>query len=413
MPINPYLIAVIGILLGSCFLRLIIEVLNVNHLRTELPEGFERVYDPERYRRSQEYLIDNTRFDVMESSVTTSFLVIFILAGGFNFVDMTARRLGFGEILTGLAFAAMLVIVAVIWRLPFAWHRTFGIEGRYGFNRMDGRTFRIDIVKRLFLMAVIGGPVLALVICFFAGAGSWAWVYCWAAAAAIHLFLVFVAPTILMPLFNRFEPLADGKLKESITRYADEQGFAVGGILTMDGYRRSTKTNAFFVGFGRTRRIVLYDTLVDKHDPEELVIILAHEMGHFKKKHVHKLIGFAILSMGLMFYILSLFINNADLFSAFRMTHTSVYASLVFFGFIYGPIAAVLAIATNVVARGFEFEADAFASATYGNPELLIRALKKLSVDNLTNLTPHPLKVFFEYSHPPVLERIRRLAREP
>ncbi|HIJ21259.1 MAG TPA: M48 family metallopeptidase, partial [Deltaproteobacteria bacterium] len=233
--------------------------------------------------------------------------------------------------------------------------------------------------------------------------------YCWIALTLFQLFLLFIAPVVIMPIFNKFVPLEEGELKTAIREYAEEQGFKMKGIFSMDGSKRSTKSNAFFTGFGRFRRIVLFDTLIEKHSVDELVSILAHEIGHYRKKHIFKSVLISILTTGLMFFILSLFINNKDLFAAFQMQETSIYASLFFFGFLYAPIETVVGILGNILSRRHEYEADAYAIKTTHKPQAMITALKKLSVDNLSNLTPHPLKVFLGYSHPPVLERIRAI----
>ncbi|MEA3307735.1 MAG: M48 family metallopeptidase, partial [Elusimicrobiota bacterium] len=212
---------------------------------------------------------------------------------------------------------------------------------------------------------------------------------------------------LIMPLFNKFTPLAPGELKDEIENYAKAHNFKMKGIFVMDGSKRSSKTNAFFTGFGRFRRIVLYDTLIAKHTTQELVSVLAHEMGHYKKKHMITFMGISFASLGLMLFILSLFINNPHLFEAFKMEHISVYAGIIFFGFIYSPINFILGIFLNYISRENEKEADKYAIETYRKPSAMINALKKLTVENLSNLKPHPLKVFLHYSHPPVLERVK------
>jgi STE24 endopeptidase len=269
----------------------------------------------------------------------------------------------------------------------------------------------LDILKTWILAAVIGGVLFSAVLWFFEKAGPWAWAWCWFAVTLFQICLMFVAPVVIMPIFNKFVPLAGGELKAAIEEYAKMQHFKLKGVFTMDGSRRSTKSNAFFTGFGRFRRIVLFDTLIEKHTLDELVSVLAHEMGHYKKRHILKSMAISILTTGLMFYILSLFINNRELFAAFRMDHISIYASLFFFGFLYAPIEMVLSVFGNMLSRRHEYEADAFAAATYQKPQAMISALKKLSVDALSNLTPHPLKVFLSYSHPPVLDRIQAIRK--
>jgi len=257
---------------------------------------------------------------------------------------------------------------------------------------------------------LLGAGVFSVILWFFAWSDL-AWLYCWGAVTLIQGVVTLVAPVLIMPLFNKYEPLEDGELKDSIEAYAAEQQFQMKGLFTMDGSRRSNKSNAFFTGFGRFRRIVLYDTLINNHGVEELTAIVAHEMGHYKRRHIAKFMVVSVLTSGLMFYLLSFFIENAGLFAAFRMEQTSIYASLIFFGFLYAPIASLIGIATHAASRRYEFEADRYAVETYGQREAFITALKKLSVDNLANLTPHALKVMLYYSHPPILQRIAAIRR--
>ncbi len=408
---NFYLIIILAILIGDYLLELVIDTLNVRHVKTDLPKEFEGAYDAEKYRKSQEYLKENTRFGLIIESVMTPLTIAFILFGGFNMVDQFARGFGLGPIPTGLVFAGLLMLASQIIHLPLSIYDTFVIEEKYGFNKTRPKTFVLDILKGWGLAVVIGAPLFSLVLWFFEKTGPWAWAYCWAAVTVFQLFFMFIAPVVILPLFNKFTPLEEGGLKEAVEDYARARNFKMKGVFTMDGSRRSTKSNAFFAGFGRFRRIVLFDTLIEKHKVEELVSILAHEMGHYKKGHILKSLLISILTMGLMFFILSLFINNRELFDAFKMKETSIYGSLLFFGFLYGPIEMILSIFGNMLSRKHEFEADLYAVKTYGRPLFFIEALKKLSVDNLSNLTPHPLKVFFSYSHPPVLDRIRAIRK--
>ena len=408
---NFFLAFILVILVGDYFLDLIVGTLDVRHVKTQLPEEFRGFYDAEKYEKSQKYLKDNTRFGLVTDSIVTPVTIAFILVGGFNDVDRFARGFNLGPIPTGLIFVGSLLLASNLLSLPFSIYRTFVIEERYGFNRTTPGTFVLDILKGWLLAAVIGGIVFSGVIWFFQETGTWAWLYCWMAVTVFQVFLMFLAPVVILPLFNKFEPLEEGDLKKAIETYARSQGFKMKGIFTMDGSRRSTKSNAFFTGFGKYRRIVLLDTLVQRHTVEELVSVLAHEMGHYRKRHIAKGVLLSILSMGLMFFILSWFICNPRLFEAFQMQHTSIYASLLFFGFLYSPIVVVLSVFGNMLSRRYEYEADAYSIRTFGKQESMISALKRLSVDNLSNLTPHPLKVFLSYSHPPVLERIRAIRR--
>jgi len=408
---NIYLIIILAIIIVDYILDIVVDTLNVKHTKTDLPEEFEGHYDAEKYKKAQNYLKENTRFGIIVDSITTPIAVAFILIGGFNYVDQIVRSFHFNSILTGLVFAGILMFASQILSIPFSIYNTFVIEEKYGFNRTTAKTFMLDILKSWLLTAIIGGTIFAIILWFFDKAGNMAWVYCWIVVVIFQIVLTFFAPVVILPLFNKFFPLEDGDLKSTIENYARSQGFKLKGVFKMDASKRSTKSNAFFTGFGKYRRIVLFDTLIKKHTVDELVSILAHEMGHYKKKHILKSTIISIITTGLMFFILSLFINNEGLFQAFKMENTSIYASLFFFAFLYTPINMFISILGNILSRKHEYEADAYAATTYGKYESMISALKKLTVDNLSNLTPHPLKVFLSYSHPPVLERIQTIRR--
>ncbi len=408
---NTYLIIILSIIIVDYILDIVVDTLNVKHVKTDLPKEFEDYYDAEKYKKAQNYLKENTRFGIIVDSIITPITVAFILIGGFNYVDQIARGFQISPIPTGLVFAGILMIASQILSIPFSIYSTFVIEEKYGFNLTTAKTFILDILKSWFLTAIIGGIIFAVILWFFDRTGNMAWVYCWIVVVIFQIVLTFFAPVVILPLFNKFYPLEDGELKTSIENYAKSQDFRLKGVFKMDASKRSTKSNAFFTGFGKYRRIVLFDTLIKKHTVDELVSILAHEMGHYKKKHILKSIIISIITTGFMFFILSLFINNEGLFQAFKMENTSIYASLFFFAFLYSPINMFISILSNMLSRKHEYEADAYASETYGKFESMISALKKLTVDNLSNLTPHPLKVFLSYSHPPVLKRIQSLKR--
>ncbi|MDH3329619.1 MAG: M48 family metallopeptidase [Desulfobulbaceae bacterium] len=406
---NGYLIFILAVILLSYLLEGIVSILNLRSLTPELPAEFSDVFDEKKYAKSQKYTRATTGFGFLQSSIMTMITIPFILLGGFNWIDIFSRSFEFGSIMTGLIFTGILVFLSGAVSLPFAIYSTFVIEERFGFNTTSIKTFILDIIKSTFLSILIGGPLLAFVLWFFATGGQLAWLYCWLVVVSFIIILQFLAPVIIMPLFNKFTPLEEGELQQSITDYARKQDFRMKGIYTMDGSKRSTKLNAFFTGFGRFRRIVFFDTLIDKLSVHEIVAVLAHEMGHFKKKHIFKMMAASIVQMGIMFYILSLFLNNERLFAAFGMENLSIYASLIFFGFLYSPISMLLGIVFNFFSRRNEYEADAYAVTSTGRPLELVKGLKKLSATNLSNLTPHPFHVFLNYSHPPVLERIRAI----
>ena len=409
---NPYLIFILAVLLLQYLLDLVVDILETRSLAPELPHAFRDVYDEEKYAESQTYTRVRTRFGQIRSSVGLIATITFILIGGFNLVDSFARQFGLGSILTGLIFTGILSVLSTLLSLPFTVYSTFVIEEKFGFNNTTLKTFIADLIKGTLLSILIGAPLLAMLLWFFEATGSLAWLYAWIGISLVTFIIQFLAPVLIMPLFNKFTPLDDGELKEKITAYALKQNFALEGIYTMDGSKRSTRLNAFFTGFGKFRRIVFFDTLMEKLDHDEIVAVLAHEMGHFKLKHIVKMMTASILQSGLMFFILSLFLENAQLFAAFGMDNLSIYASLTFFAFLYAPLSFLLSIGFNISSRKHEYEADAFAVKTTGLGTALINGLKKLSVHNLANLTPHPLNVFLNYSHPPVLERIQAISKK-
>jgi len=404
-----YLLIIILFLIFSFLIGFISDYLNVKNISLELPKEFVGYYDDEKYKKSQNYLKDKTNLSFFNSTLILIIEILFILFGGFNYIDNIARSFGFGEILTGLIFISILMLLFNIMEIPFSVYDTFVIEEKYSFNRTTVKTFIMDILKSILLFAVIGLPIIAVILLFFIKFESLAWLYAAVCAIVFELIITFVAPVLIMPLFNKYEPLEDGELKTELENYAKRENFKMKGLYKMDGSKRSTKTNAFFTGFGKFRRIVLFDTLIAKHTKEELVSVLAHEMGHYKKGHINKFMLMSFINTFLMFFILSFFINNQNLFAAFKMEHLSVYASLVFFGFLYIPISMFLSVIQNIISRKYEYEADRYSVTTYRHPKEMIEALKKLSVDNLSNLTPHKMKVFLEYSHPPVLDRIKAI----
>jgi len=406
---NAYLFIIIIFLAAAFLIGFITDYLNIKNMSGVLPDEFKGYYDEEKYKKSQDYLKDNTVFGFVNSFAVLIIEIIFITAGGFNIVDNFARSFGYGEIVSGLIFLTVLILLFNIIKIPFSAYNIFVIEEKYGFNRMTVKTFVADLIKNNILILLIGLPLFGIIVWFFMFYGSQAWLYAALTVIIFELIMLFVAPVLIMPLFNKYVPIEDGELKTELENYAKRENFKKKGLFKMDGSKRSSKTNAFFTGFGKFRRIVLFDTLIEKHTTQELVSVLAHEMGHYKKGHIKKFMIMSFLNTFIMFFILSFFVSNEGLFEAFSMETVSVYASLVFFGFLYTPISMFLSVIQNIVSRKYEYEADRYAVETYKKPEAMTEALKKLSVDNLSNLTPHKLKVFMEYSHPPVLERIKAI----
>ncbi len=405
---NAYFFIILLTVIGLYKLDFFSELLNLKALRSEPPDEFKDVYDAEKYAESQEYTRVKTRFGFIESTFSLTVFLLFWFCGGFGWLDGLVRGWVDGPILRGLLYVCLLYLGNMLLSLPFEIHNTFKIEEQFGFNKTTPKTFVVDQIKALALGAILGLPILALILWLF---GKWdlAWLYAFIAVTAFSLILSYVAPTWIMPLFNKFEPLEDGELKAEINAMAKKCEFPLTEVSVMDGSKRSAKSNAFFTGFGKNKKIALFDTLIEKHSVPELVAVLAHEIGHFKKKHIVQAMVLSIVQLAATFYLLSLFLNNEALFAAFGVPQTSVYLSLIFFGLLYTPISKVISIFMTMLSRKNEFEADAYAANVTGEPETLVTALKKLSKDNLSNLTPHPFHVFLNYSHPPVLERIAAL----
>lgn len=406
---NTYAAIILATLLLTALLDAVAELLNLRALSPTLPEEFRDVYDEAEYARSQEYTRVRTRFGFVTAAFDLALLLAFWFAGGFNRLDLLARSLGWSDIPTGLLYISLLVLGMGVLSLPFRIYSTFVIEQRFGFNKTTMKTFVLDLLKGAALGALIGLPLLALVLWLFDAAGSLAWLYAWIAVTAFSVVMQYVAPTWIMPLFNKFTPLEEGPLRDEILAYADSVRFSLQGVYVMDGSKRSSKANAFFTGFGKNKRIALFDTLIEKHTAEELTAVLAHEIGHYRKKHIIISMLIGIIETGVMFFLLSLFVSSPALAGAFFMEHVSVYAGLVFFGLLYTPVNTLLSLGMNALSRRHEYEADRYAVQTYRKPEVFVAALKKLTVSNLSNVTPHPLYVFLNYSHPPLLQRIRAI----
>ena len=408
---NIYLLIILSALIGEFLLRTLVRVLNLKALDPGLPNEFQGYYDEEKYARSQEYTRVNTRFAFFTTSFDLIVILVFILFGGFNFVDQIVRGFGLSTLPSGLAFFGILFFASDLISTPFSLYQNFVIEEDFGFNKMTLKTFILDKLKGYLLTLVLGGVFLTAILFFFEKTGEYGWLYAW---GIIGLFMILIQPLftlVIAPMFNKFTPLEKGELRTAIENYAQKVGFPLSRIDVMDGSKRSAKSNAYFSGFGKQKRIALFDTLLEKHSNDEMVAILAHEVGHYKKHHIKVGILISILHTGLLFWLLSIFIDNPGLFEAFKMKEISVYGGLTFFMILYSPVELVLSVIMNAVSRRNEFQADAYSAKTTEKSEHLISGLKNLSVSNLGNLTPHSLSVLLDHSHPPVLERITALKK--
>ena len=406
---NGYAVVILCALLIDFILNLVADSLNLRTLDGELPGEFHGFYNAAAYKKSQDYTRAGIRMGIFQHFFMLAVTLLFWFSGGFNYLDMLVRSLNLHAIVNGLIFSAAVLLIRFLLTLPFSLFATFVIEERFGFNKTTPSTFVADILKGFALTLVIGGPLLAGILAFFQYTGALAWVYCWIVVSLAALFIQFVAPAWILPLFYKFKPIEDGVLKEKIRDYCQSVQFSILETYIIDGSRRSGKTNAFFTGMGKNKRIALFDTLIDKHPVPELVAILAHEIGHYKKHHIIQGTIISIIHMGCMFYLLSLFLSETGLFDAFYMEQMSVYTGFIFFGMLYTPVELFLSLFLNMLSRRNEYQADHFAAETTKAPESMILALKKLAVHNLSNLMPHPFYVFLHYSHPPLLARIQAL----
>ncbi len=408
---NTFAVVILVALVCEYLLGAVSGLLSSRSFGPSVPAEFAGVFNDEKYARARSYTVTRTRFGLVCGMFDLSVLLAFWFTGGFAWLDIMARSLGQGPVLTGLVYIGVLMLARTLVQLPFRAWSTFVIETRFGFNRTTMGTFIADLLKGAALTILLAGPLLAVILAFFEAAGPSGWVWCWMAVTAFMLGVQFIGPTWIMPLFNTFTPLHDGELHGAILRYARSAGFPLKGIFVVDGSRRSSKPNAFFTGFGKHKRVGLFDTLVEQYTVAELVAVVAHEIGHYKKRHVWLRMALSIAHIAAMLWILSLFLGQEGLFAAFYLANSSVYAGLVFFSLLFRPVELVLSVVVHAFSRRHEFEADRFAAETTGSGAPLVSALKKLSADNLSNLTPHPLDVFLHYSHPPVLRRIGTLQR--
>lgn len=404
---------IVAALLIELAIHVAVDVQNLGALRPEPPDDFRDLYDADRYRRMQAYTRERTRFGWISSGVGLGVLLAFWLGGGFGAVDRWTRALGWPEVPTGLAFVALLGLGQGLVGLPFRWYSTFVLEERYGFNRATPRTFWTDVATGVGLAVALGGPLLAAVLWLFGAAGRSAWLGCWGLVTAWTIGVQFVAPTWILPLFNRFTSLPDGALRDALLGMAERLGFPLAGVSVMDGSKRSTKANAFFTGFGSRKRIALFDTLLATLGPDEVLAVVAHEIGHYKRRHVQWGLAIAVAHAGVLFYLLSLVLRTPAIFAAFGIDRPSVHAGLVIFGILMAPLELPLSLALNALSRRHEYAADRFAVDAVGGGGDLARGLRRLAADTLANLTPHPWYVALHHSHPPVVERVRTLESAP
>jgi STE24 endopeptidase len=407
---NLLLVIILAILVADFLLERWLDYLNGRNWSDQLPPEAEGIYDTERYRKSQQYFRANQRLSVLTSSLNFLIVVLLILLGGFAWLDDVARSVTNNPVLVALLFFGVLGLAADILSTPFSVYSTFVIEEGFGFNRTSVLTYITDKLKGWLLAVLIGGGLLALVIWIYLVAGPWFWLWAWLAVSAFTVFMAMFYSEVIVPLFNKQTPLEPGELRDTIESFAAGVRFRLSNIYVIDGSRRSAKANAYFAGLGAKKRIVLYDTLIRDHTTDELVAVLAHEIGHYKKKHTLAGTILSIAQNGLVLFIFSQFVNHPALSLALGAREASFHMGLVAFGILYAPLSLLLGLVMNGISRRNEYTADKFAAGHF-NASALAAALRKLSANNLSNLRPHPAYVFFYYSHPPLLKRLAALER--
>ncbi len=385
-----------------------LDYLNLKAQRKDIPAEIVDFYNTEKYQKSLDYQADQQRFSFISSAFSFVISLLMLVLGGFGWLDSVLRPFIENEILLALAFFGTIMITSDLIGIPFQWYSTFVIEEKYSFNKTTAKTFIIDKLKGYLLSAVIGGVLLSVLLYLIQTLGPNFWIWFGLIAAAFILLVNMFYTSLFLPLFNKLTPLGDGDLKNAIEAFARKVNFPLDNIFIMDGSKRSAKANAFFSGIGKKKKIVLFDTLITNHTTEELVAVLAHEVGHFKKKHIVWSYLISIVQVFFVLFILSLMIFNENLSLALGGSTQAIHLNLIAFGILFSPISGITGLLMSLLSRKNEYEADAYAKETYDG-SALSNALKKLSVDSLSNLYPHPAYVFFHYSHPPLLKRLEAL----
>ena len=402
---------IISILAISFVIDQLLDFLNAKHFNDPLPLELQDVFDKAEYKKSQQYKKERYKFAILTSTTSLIATLLFFFLDGFAFVDSLARSISNNEIIIALVFFGIIMIASNILSTPFSYYSTFVIEEKYGFNKTSKKTFFLDKLKGWLLGAVLGGIILGAIIWFYQSTGKNFWLYAWGIITVFTILMNLFYARFIVPLFNKQTPLEAGSLREEIEIYTSKVGFTLEKIFVIDGSKRSTKANAYFSGFGNEKRVTLYDTLIKDLDEEEIVAVLAHEVGHYKRNHIIINLFAAIITTGFTLWLLSLFIGNPLLSEALHVSQPSFHIGLVAFGILYSPISGITGLLMNYLSRKFEYQADNFAKETFAALPL-ISGLKKLSKNSLSNLTPHPLYVFAHYSHPTLLQRFRNLKKQ-
>ncbi len=408
MQVQTILLLIIGIVVVSYLFSQFLEYINLRAQRKDIPEEIATFYDKEKYLKSLDYHREQAYFSFITSAFSLGLSLLMLVLGGFGWLDGILRNYISSEIPLALSFFGILAVVSDLITIPFQWYSVFVIEEKYGFNKTTVKTFITDKLKGYLLGAIIGGLLLSALIYLIEKIGPGFWIWFALIASGFILLANLFYTSLILPLFNKLTPLSDGELKDAIQAFARKVNFPIDNIFVMDGSKRSKKANAFFSGIGKKKKIVLFDTLINNHTKEELVAVLAHEVGHFKKKHIIFSYVLSVIQIFFTLWVLSLMVFNENVSFALGGNQTAIHLNLIAFTILFSPISGITGLLMSMYSRRNEFEADSFAKETFDG-SALANALKKLSVDSLSDLYPHPAYVFFHYSHPPLLARLQAL----
>jgi len=409
---NPQLLfyLLLGIISVKFLFDTFINALNSKHFNDEIPTELIGVYNDKEYLKSQNYKKVNYKFSLVMSTFSIVLTILFFLFDGFAFVDGIARNISDNVVVITIIFFGIIIFGSDILTFPFSYYKTFVIEEKFGFNKSSLKTFILDKIKSWLMMVFIGGGLLALITWFYHLTTANFWLYAWGLISAFTIFMNMFYSKLIVPLFNKQAPLEDGELKTAIEQFSKNVGFKLNNIFVIDGSKRSTKANAYFSGFGSQKRITLYDTLINDLETDEIVAVLAHEVGHYKKKHVIYNLLLSLILTGFTLFIFSLLVGNSTLSQALGVEIASFHLGLIAFTILYSPISEITSLIMNALSRKFEYQADDYAKNNFKS-EALISSLKKLSKNSLSNLTPNKLYVKIHYSHPTLLQRILNLKK--
>jgi len=417
MTSEVWFVVIICLVIFNFLFSNILGYLNHKNWKDEIPSELKDFYDIEKYKKAKLYAISKNKIGLLSSTTSFLFVISLLVFDGYGFLDQLVNSDSLNLFLpfeinsnfakSGMFFLILFVLNSLI-SIPFSYYNTFVIEEKYGFNKTSKATFFLDIVKSSILSILIGGILLLAALYIYDNINDGFWLWLWIGLSSLMIVLNMFYADLIVPIFNKLTPLNDGELRQKIEKYSKKVGYLLKNIYVIDGSKRSTKANAFFSGLGPRKTIALYDTLIEKHTENELVAVLAHEVGHFKKKHIFSGLIMSVIQIGVMTFFFELCLKLPEISMALGGSDSSFHLGLIGFTIIFSPISMISSIWMNFISRKNEFEADAYAKETFNGEDLSL-ALKKLSVDSLSNIYPHPLYVFFHYSHPPLIERLRAL----